>query len=100
MPFDQMIPRALNVNGVSRFVPPQSGVYGMSNGREWIYIGETDNLQQALLQHLQDSSTTMMQRKPTGFVFEVCVKEYRMGRQDRLVREYEPVCNRGPAGVR
>lgn len=100
MPFEQIIPRALNVNGVWRFAPPQSGVYGISNGREWIYIGETDNLQQALLKHLLDSSTTMMQRKPTGFVFEVCVEEQRAGRQARLIREYGPVCNRSPLRIR
>ncbi len=99
MPFEQMLPRSLNPNAVCRFAPPQSGVYGISNGREWIYIGETDNLQQALLNHLQDGATAMMQRRPTGFVFEVCVQERREGRMARLIHEYGPVCNRRPSGV-
>lgn len=99
MPFHQVIPRALTPNGVRMFAPAQSGVYGISNAREWIYIGEADNIQQALLHHIQERNTAMMRRSPTGFVFEVCVQEMRPSRQDTLVREYEPVCNRGPSGV-
>ena len=71
-----------------------SGVYGISNAREWIYIGETDNIQGTLLTHLQEPDTSLMKRQPTGFVFEVCDRERRPTRQDRLVLEYEPTCNR------
>ena len=66
----------------------------MSNAREWIYIGETDNIRGALLAHLHDPAASVMQRQPTGFVFEVCEQSRRPARQDRLVLEYEPTCNR------
>jgi excinuclease UvrABC nuclease subunit len=103
MPFEQVVPRALTMNQIRRFAPSQPGVYGISNAQEWIYIGETDNIQQALLQHIEDSANSLMVRRPTGFVFEVCREGMRPARQDRLVREYEPVCNRlsqaeGPKG--
>ena len=49
--------------------PPLSGSYGISNAIEWIYIGETDNLQEILLWHLQDLNTALLKRQPTGFVF-------------------------------
>lgn len=97
MPFNQLIPQALTPVIVYAQAPTASGVYGISNAREWIYIGETDNIRGALLAHLQDSSAPVMQRQPTGFVFEVCERANRSARQDRLVFEYEPRCNRHAA---
>ena len=77
------------------FAPIASGVYGISNAREWIYIGEADDIQGALLAQLADVHTSLMKREPTGFVFEMCQRAHRPIRQDRLILEYEPVCNRG-----
>lgn len=68
----------------------------MSNAREWIYIGESDDIQAALLSHLQETDSALMKKQPTGFVFEVCDPAGRPARQDRLVFEYEPACNRMP----
>jgi hypothetical protein len=79
---------------VRAHAPIASGVYGISNAREWIYIGETDNIQLRLLEHLAESGTALKARGPTGFTFEVCDPEARPARQDRLVLQYEPVCNR------
>jgi|SRR5579871_1722296 len=93
MPFDQFTPRPLTERAVHTYAPAVSGVYGISNAREWIYIGETENLRGTLLTHLQESDTSLMRRHPTGFVFEVCEREQRPARQDRLVLEYEPTCN-------
>jgi hypothetical protein len=94
MPFNQLIPQALTQVMVFAQAPNASGVYGISNAREWIYIGETDNIRGALLAHLQDSGAAVMQRQPTGFVFEVCDHIRRPARHDRLVLEYGPTCNR------
>jgi len=94
MPFDQRIPRRFTPDAINMYAPVTSGVYGISNSREWIYIGETDNIQSALLTHLQELKTVLMKREPTGFVFEVCDPAQRSSRQDRLVFEYEPACNR------
>ena len=49
MPFDQLIPRPFTSTAVLMYVPVVSGIYGISNAREWIYIGVADNLQGALL---------------------------------------------------
>ncbi|MBL8178727.1 MAG: hypothetical protein JNK48_28895 [Bryobacterales bacterium] len=94
MPFEQPFPRSFVVSSVQTHAPARSGVYGISNAGEWIYIGETDDIREALLLHLQESNTVLLQRHPTGFVFEVCDRGKRLGRQDRLVLEYEPTCNR------
>jgi hypothetical protein len=79
------------------YAPVTSGVYGISNSREWIYIGETDNIQGSLLAHLRDHRTTLMKREPTGFVFEICDQSIRSSRQGQLVGEYVPACNGSPA---
>ena len=74
--------------------PARSGVYGISNAAEWIYIGESDDIRAALLNHLREVDTKLTERRPTGFVYEVCELSRRPGRQDTLVRELEPTCNR------
>jgi hypothetical protein len=95
MPFEQLTPRTFTPGGVQMYAPPAAGVYGISNAREWVYIGQTDNIQGALLAHLRDQGTSLMQREPTGFVFELCEGTLRSTRQNRLIVEYGPACNRG-----
>ncbi|MCW5982560.1 MAG: hypothetical protein KIT09_31020 [Bryobacteraceae bacterium] len=100
MPFVYFTPRSLTNKSVRAYAPPMSGVYGISNAREWIYIGETDNIQDSLLIHLQELDTPLMRRQPTGFVFEVCGPALRFVRQGRLVLEYKPYCNQRSSGRR
>jgi hypothetical protein len=100
MPFDQLIPRAFTSGGIRMYSPSASGVYGISNAREWIYIGQTDDIQGALLAQLADLDTSLMKREPTGFVFEECESADRPARQDRLILEYEPFCNRRSSFLR
>jgi hypothetical protein len=97
MPFDSHFPRAFTEMGIRMFAPTASGIYGISNAREWIYIGETDDIRGTLIAHLADFGTSVT-RKPTGFVFEVCERPHRLARQDRLILEYQPTCNRHWSG--
>lgn len=96
MPFDQPIPWPFIPADVQSYAPAAPGVYGLSNAREWLYIGETDDIQAALLAHLRESDTPLRNRHPTEFVFEICELELRSARQDRLILECEPTCNRRP----
>lgn len=66
MPFEQHVPRAFTYTGVRMFAPIASGVSALSNAREWIDIGETDDIRGALIAHLADSRASMMTRTPTG----------------------------------
>lgn len=97
MPFERIIPRPLTKSGVHTYAPAAAGVYGISNATEWIYIGETDDIQRVLLEHLENPNTSVMRKHPTGFVCEVCDGVRRQERQDRLILEYEPTCNRQPS---
>jgi hypothetical protein len=94
MPFEQFTPRSFTPVSVRANAPSASGIYGISNAREWIFIGESDNVQASLLRELQRSDSALLKRGPTGFVFELCDVGERRARQDRLILEYEPVCNR------
>ena len=94
MPFSQLIPRPFTSGAVQVYAPSNGGVYGISNAREWVYIGQTNDIRDALLAHLEDVEAWLMRREPIGFVFEICDSSARSTRQDRLVQEYEPTCNR------
>ncbi|HEY4362259.1 MAG TPA: hypothetical protein VGN17_14890 [Bryobacteraceae bacterium] len=96
MPFTQFFPRTFDAPAIRTYAPNASGVYGISNSNEWVYIGESDDIQSSLLSHLQERGTAIMNRRPTGFVFEVCDRDKRLSRQGRLVSEYGPRCN-GPS---
>ncbi len=96
MPFDRFVPYTFSLISVRKNAPASSGVYGLSNAREWVFVGETDNIKATLLGHLQETHTPLLERGPTGFIFELCVPYNRLARQEQLIREYEPVCNRHP----
>jgi hypothetical protein len=93
MPFEKFTPQSFTPVSVRANAPTAPGIYGISNAREWIYIGESDNIQASLLHDLQKGGSALLERFPTGFVFELCSAD-RRARQDRLIQEYEPVCNR------
>lgn len=94
MPFEQSVARSLTASSVREHAPALSGVYGISEAGVWNYIGETDNIQQALLIYILEPDTGHRREHPAGFVFELCDAAARSDRQDRLVFEYEPAGNR------
>jgi hypothetical protein len=94
VPFAQLTPRPFTSGGVETYAPAASGVYGISNAIEWIFIGQTNDIRGSLLDHLQDFDTSLLKKQPTGFVYEICDAGHRAARHDRLIREYEPACNR------
>jgi hypothetical protein len=99
MPFEQFMPRPFTAGAITTYAPARSGVYGISNSREWIFIGETDNIQGSLLIHLREPDASVTKRQPTGFAFEVCDQARRRNRENRLILEYKPVCNPNSGGV-
>ena len=91
MPFEQTTPRPFTLRGVEFYAPAVPGVYGISNSRQWIFIGQADDIRSALLGLL---TSTMGQNSPAGFVYEQCDASARQVRETRLIREYGPVMNR------
>lgn len=100
MPFENSLAHAFTAGSIRAHAPTASGVYGISNAREWLYVGASDNVQGALLAHLQDTESPLARCRPAGFVFEVCWPGQQLERCDRLTREYSPVCNQyRPSGT-
>jgi hypothetical protein len=93
VPFERTLPRSFTTFAIRNYAPASSGVYGLSNSKQWLYIGESDNIQAALLALLSDSESELMKLEPKGFVLETCDRARRMSRQERLVGEYKPICN-------
>jgi hypothetical protein len=89
MPFQQVFPRSFTANSIREHAPALSGVYGITNAKEWILIGEADNIRDALITHLQEPGTPLLQHNPKGFVYELCDPLNRRIRQERLILEYQ-----------
>ena len=94
MPFENAGNRSFTMISVDKNAPAASGVYGLSNARQWIYVGETDNIQAELFKHLRSPSDFLRSQQPSGFTYELRPAEERVRRQNELVFELEPVGNR------
>jgi hypothetical protein len=92
LPFEPFYPRKFSVASVSMYAPGQPGVYGLSNAKQWVFIGEADNIRTALLEQFDRGDEAIRRMNPTGFVFEVCPPGTRSVRRDRLIAEYSPAC--------
>jgi cell division septation protein DedD len=73
------------------FAPPTSGVYGLSNIGSQIFIGESANIQDALLRHESETDFRSRHLRPTGFTFETCAAELRKPKADELIARFHPV---------
>lgn len=71
--------------------PPASGVYGLFNGDCQVFIGESANIQEALLRHESETEFHSRHLQPTGFTFEPCPEEVRKSKAAALIAKYRPV---------
>ena len=94
MPFADCAARSFTVVSIQKNAPESSGVYGLSNAREWLFIGESDNIRARLLEHRRKIGTVLERQNPMGFTFELCSPSERSARRKALVRELKPRCNR------
>ena len=86
---------------VKALVPAVSGVYGIyvahGSKTDWVYIGEAQDIQNRLLEHLQmkgPEDQCITSHKPTGFTFDAVDEKRRVVRQDELILELRPACNK------
>jgi hypothetical protein len=96
MPFNNAVKNAFSEAGILATAPRTSGVYGIFNANEWIYIGEAGDMEARLFDHLRgvsDQSTRIWERNPTGFICEACPAQSRVSRENSLVAELYPSAN-------
>lgn len=90
MPFENCFGRVFTAVTIQREAPEASGVYGLSNSRRWLYIGETENIRASLMGYLANTAANP-QDPPTGFSFELSPAYNRTARRDRLIAELAPL---------
>ena len=71
--------------------PPTSGVYALFNFDCQVFIGESANIQEALLRHESESDFQSRHLQPTGFTFEPCAAELRKAKADELIAKFHPI---------
>ena len=94
MPFENHGNRSFTITSIGKNAPPESGVYGLADARQWIYVGETADIQRELLRHLNYPHAFLKEHPPSGFTYELGTREHRNERQNRLIMELEPIGNR------
>ena len=73
MPFESRFARAFLAVNIEREAPDASGVYGISNAKNWIYIDETENIRGSLMEYLGHSSGSPA-NQPSGFSFGLAAR--------------------------
>ncbi len=85
---------SLNILSIFLHAPAKSGVYLLHNSSRCLYIGESDNIRQTLLQHLRGDNSAINSAitlfDPNGFSFELQSDVARARRKDQLSSELEP----------
>jgi hypothetical protein len=94
MPFDNHGNRSFTLTSIDKNAPAASGVFGLSNARQWLYIGETANIHAELIRQFQSPDPFLREHPPTGFTFELSPAAHRVDRQNQLVTELSPLGNR------
>jgi cell division septation protein DedD len=79
------------------YAPPSSGVYGLVNFNRQIFIGESENIRQALLRHESETDFQSQRLKPTGFTFELCAAGVRKLWAAELIKEFQPLLQKEAA---
>ena len=72
-------------------VPTSSGVYDLFNFNDQLYVGESDNLQDALLRHCRESASQAPSYRPTGFTFQLCAADVRERQAAELIEKLRPI---------
>lgn len=94
MPFENHGNRSFTGISIGNNAPRASGVYGLADARGWIYVGETSDIQGELLALLERPHSFLREHPPSGFTYELRDPGQRIGRQNELVLELEPIGNR------
>ena len=91
VPFEQCGARSFSRVSLQKNAPARSGVYGLSDSKSWLFVGEADNIQAALSAHLDEGGGRWGGRTPVGFAYEICSGAERTRRFSQLVWEFRPL---------
>lgn len=79
---------------ITSHAPRSSGVYAVYVvGQNYVYVGESGDVQARLLHHLGDPTHCIHRYAPLGFTFELLAAEQRLARLNELIATLRPSCN-------
>ena len=89
-------PYVFTIGNIAGWPPKAPGVYGISGTVKMIYVGQSEDIQDRLLQHFNDKSHCIWEFGPYVFHFEKVLggEDARRKREDELIAEYDPFCNK------
>jgi excinuclease UvrABC nuclease subunit len=97
VPFENHGSRAFTASSIDQNAPSASGVYGLSNAKHWIYVGETGDIHAELRRHLQNRQGEIGKLSPAGFTFELSAASERVVRRGKLIQELKPAIDSNAA---
>jgi hypothetical protein len=103
VPFRHFYSYPYTDGSIKASAPEVSGVYGIyartTVKNEWIYVGQSENIQKTLIEHLQakgPEDECIQSHQPTGFTYETVPEDRRLTRHNELILELGPHCNKKP----
>jgi hypothetical protein len=72
--------------------PKDSGVYSIFTSKQWVYIGESDDIQQSLFNHLNEPGACLQRFSPLSFSFELKTPAERRATLDALIAARKSAC--------
>ncbi|MGD1072927.1 MAG: GIY-YIG nuclease family protein [Bryobacteraceae bacterium] len=95
MAFERKTWCSFTEEGIKKYVSSGSGVYGIYGPNGLLYVGESNNMERRLLEHLNESGTCIKRGSPTDCTWEeVANNQRRVARQDVLILALAPSCNK------
>lgn len=80
--------------GIEENAPSGGGVYVLFDQQRFTYVGESDDVRQSLVRHLEGDDTWINAWAPPFFSYELYPASARVARHGALIRELKPACNR------
>jgi hypothetical protein len=96
MPFKSDAGHEFSETGIAGYAPAASGVYGIYNGTQRIYIDEAQDIKAYLYANLRgesNQSAHIMPQRPAYFILEKCDPQSRLARKLELIKEHRPRCS-------
>lgn len=90
MPWNGSAAMPFTLSSVHLYAPKMSGVYALFADKAWFYVGESDNISAALMNHLRGKKTWEAELDPKYFAFELLSGPTRSARKDKLNLKYAP----------
>jgi hypothetical protein len=91
--FEGLPAYAFTPAAVRRAAPEQSGVFAIFTSSQWVFIGESANIRQALFDLLNVPNECIQLWHPLSFSWEHVSQSDRSARRQALITNLQPACN-------